>query len=356
MKKISIYSIYSVLFLYFIFAITTLFLWKITDINDVTGDELDYFISTNGIIKYRTFDVTKPYIEELRTRKIIKSGLRHLNPGETINPRDYGIAGPNGMFSAHGIGLPLLLAIPYMLGGVVAAKIFMIFCGAIIIFFGWRFSSFFSKNKRLRFWATIVTGVSLPLIVASTQIYPDMLSGLIALIGLYWFFTTHEKYSKTQEILLSTTIAFLPWLHIKLAITCILIISAVTIKIYLESKNFRRVLRIFLIASTSCILLLLYNYYVFGNILGLYSIYPKGAHEISKESLMILLGLFFDQNQGFLLLNPVNLIGILAIGWIYRVNHTFALFWGLVFLSLIVPNALHVLCSYGGLSFSGRFE
>jgi len=58
MKKISIYSIYSVLFVYFIFAIATLFLWKIKDINNVTGDEPHYLIKANGIIKYRTFDIT----------------------------------------------------------------------------------------------------------------------------------------------------------------------------------------------------------------------------------------------------------------------------------------------------------
>jgi hypothetical protein len=183
-----------------------------------------------------------------------------------------------------------------------------------------------------------------------------MLSGLITLVGLYWFFTTYEKRSKIQEILLSTIIAFLPWLHIKLSVTCILIILAVTIKIYLESKNSRRVLRIFLITSTSCILLLLYNHYAFGNILGIVTFYKKGMIELGKENIMILLGLLFDQNQGFFLLNPVNLIGILAIGWIYRFNRIFALFWGLVFLSLIIPNALHLGCPYGGTSFSGRFE
>ena len=70
---------------------------------------------------------------------------------------------------------------------------------------------------------------------------------------------------------------------------------------------------------------------------------------------MVLWGLFFDQNQGFLLHNPVNLIGILAIGWMYRFNRAFTLSWALIFFSLIVPNALHP-AWYGGWSFSGRFS
>ena len=99
-------------------------------------------------------------------------------------------------------------------------------------------------------------------------------------------------------------------------------------------------------------MLVFYNYYAFGKISGPYE---SGALQLSKTSLMVLLGLFWDQNQGFLLQNPVNLVGVFAIGWLYRFNRQFSLVWGLAFLSLIVPNALHPNW-YGGGSFSGRFE
>lgn len=70
---------------------------------------------------------------------------------------------------------------------------------------------------------------------------------------------------------------------------------------------------------------------------------------------MVFLGLHIDQNHGFVLQNPVNLIGILGIGWMYKLNRSFILVWALVFLSLITPNALHINW-YGGGSFSGRFQ
>lgn len=347
MKKISIISI---LFVYFIFSIATLYFWEKRGINTVTGDEPHYLVMASGIVKHASLEQTEPYREEFKTKEIYKPGLAPQD-AEPSPTNTHAVAGPNGLFNVHNIGLPLLLSMPFMLGGVLGAKLFMIFCGSLIIVLSWKFASIFSEDKRHNFWAVIAAGVSLPLIPASNQIYPDILAGLISLVGLYWFITAQEKRLKIHEILLASAIVFLPWLQIKFAATCVLIVLAVVVKIYLDSKDIQRVLRILLVASISCIALALYNYCAFGKISGPYE---SGALELSKTSLMVLLGLHFDQNQGFLIQNPVNLIGILAIGWVYRFNRTFAFIWGGVFLSLIVPNALHPNW-YGGGSFSGRF-
>ena len=347
MKMISIASI---IFVYFIFSITTLFLWQKREINTVTGDEPHYLVMASGIVKHASLEQTQAYREEFETKEIYKSGLAPQD-AEPSPENTHAVAGPNGLFNVHNIGLPLLLSIPYILGGVLGAKMFMIFCGALIIIISWRFASIFSKDKRHNFWAVIAATVSLPLIPASNQIYPDILAGLISLVGLYWFITAQEKRSQIHEILLACIIAFLPWLQIKFAATFFLIVLAVAGKIYLDSKDIQRVFFIILVASISCMALALYNHYAFGKISGPYQ---SGALEVSKTSLMVLLGLHLDQNQGFLMQNPVNLIGLLAIGWMYRFDRTFAFIWGGIFLSLIVPNALHPNW-YGGWSFSGRF-
>lgn len=241
---------------------------------------------------------------------------------------------------------------PFLFGGVVGAKLIMVFFGSLVVVDAWKFSSCFSEDKILRFWAVIAATISLPLIPASNQIYPDVLAGLIALTGLYWFFTVHERRSAGLEVLLAATAVFLPWLHIKFATTCVVLVLSITAKIYFQSRDLKKIIRIFIIAGTSCLALAAYNYYAFGKISGPYQ---SGALQVSKTSLMVLLGLHFDQNQGFILQNPVNLIGILAIGWMYKLNRTFSIVWALVFLSLIVPNALHKNW-YGGGIFSGRFQ
>lgn len=316
----------------------------------VTGDEPHYLVMSSGIIDYGSLEQTAPYLKEFKSWKIYKHGLAPKD-AQPAPENTHAVLGPRGLFNVHNIGLPILLALPFMLGGIIGAKLFMIFCGALVAVAAWKFSSYFSKNEVYKFWGVTGATISLPLLPASNQIYPDILAGLIAIAGLYWFLTTPQRRTKSLEFFLATAIVFLPWLQIKFAATCLLLVIAISAKIYIDSKDLQRVFRLLIIAGASFTALAFYNYYAFGKVSGPYE---SGALEISKQSLMVLIGLHLDQNHGFLITNPLNFIGVLAIGWLYRFNRTFTVIWGLVFLSLIVPNALHPNW-YGGGSFSGRF-
>jgi len=339
------------LMIYGISSLATLFYWHSKGINTVTGDEPHYLVMTSGIINHGSLEQTAPYREEFETRRIYQHGLTPKD-AQPSPENTHAVLGSHGLFNVHNIGLPLLLATPFLFGGVLGAKLMMVFFGALVIVAAWKFSSHFSENKNHRLWALIGAAIALPLVPASNQIYPDVLAGLITLTGLYWFLTAHERRATGLEALLAVTVAFLPWLQIKFAATCVVLVLSIAAKIYLQSRDLKRIILILIIAGASYLTLAAYNYYAFGNI---YGPYQSGSLEVSKTSLMVLLGLHFDQNQGFILQNPVNLIGILAIGWMYKFNRAFSLAWALAFLSLIVPNALHPVW-YGGWSISGRFQ
>jgi hypothetical protein len=344
-------SLILILCTYFIFSLTTLFFWDKQNIYNAAGDEPHYLMISNSLGKYGSLEQTAAYKDEFKSRDIYKYGLASEN--EEPSPQNtHAVVGPHGLYNVHNIGLPILLIFPFMLGGVIGAKLGMILLGSLVIIFSWKFSAIFSQSENLRFWTVFVTCISLPLLPASTQIYPDIIAGMIAMIGLYWFYTSQEKRLSSSELVFAVAISFLPWLQIKFVVTCCLIVLAVAVKIYLESQNFQRVFRIVLIMFVSCLGLAIYNYCAFGKVSGPYQ---SGALEFSKTSFMVLLGLYLDQNHGFLLQNPIHFIGIFGIAGLYKVNRAFFVLWGMVFLSLIVPNALHPNW-YGGGSFSGRFE
>jgi hypothetical protein len=344
-------AIFIVLLIYYTFSLATLFSWNIKGINTVTGDEPHYLVISSGIVNQGTLEQTAPYREEFKLRKIYTNGLAPED-AQPSPENTHGVLGPNGLFNVHNIGLPLLLSVPFLLGGIIGAKLIMVFFGSLVVVTTWKFSSYFSENEIHRLWVVIATTISLPLIPASNQIYPDILAGLITVAGLYWFFSVQQRRSLGLEALLATMIVFLPWLQIKFAVTCAILILSIVTKIYFHSKNIKKIIWILAIASASCSALAAYNYYAFGKISGPYQ---SGALEISKTSLMVLLGLGIDQNQGFILQNPINLIGVIAVGWMYKFNRSLAIVWMLAFLSLIVPNALHPTW-YGGWSVSGRFQ
>jgi hypothetical protein len=69
---------------------------------------------------------------------------------------------------------------------------------------------------------------------------------------------------------------------------------------------------------------------------------------------MVIIGLFFDQNHGFLWQNPLHFIGLFMIGRLFYYDKFFTLLWMLIFFSLLIPNGLHPNW-YGGGSFAGQF-
>lgn len=324
--------------------------WHTSGINTVMGDEPHYLVMADGIGQHGSLKQTLPYREEFASKKIFKPGLGPKD-AEPSPDNTHAVQGPHGLYNIHNIGLPLLLALPFLVFGVIGAKLCLIALSALVVMMTWKFTGLFSHEEKHRYWSTFAVCISLPLIPASTQIYPDILAGLLSLTGLYWFVTLKKERSSVQELALAIALAFMPWLQIKLSATCIIIFIAIVGKIAIESRDYKRIIRILAIAIVSCAGLAAYNYYAFGKVTGPYQ---SDAIEISQTSIMVLVGLFLDQNQGMLFQNPVYFIGLFAIGSLYRYSKSLTILAGLVFLSLLVPNALHHNW-YGGGSFSGRF-
>ena len=96
-----------------------------------------------------------------------------------------------------------------------------------------------------------------------------------------------------------------------------------------------------------------FHYRGFGTIMG-----GRGATELSADvlrGLELFLGLHFDQAQGMLFQHPLLVVaGLVSLGIVIRARPTIVLPWSVLYLSLIVPNAMQ-LARYGGGAAAGRF-
>jgi hypothetical protein len=238
-------------------------------------------------------------------------------------------------------------------GGVFGTKIFMVCFSSFVIYLTWNITNIFTQDRKIKFFITILCCISANVIPHAGQIFPDLPSGIIALYGLYILINKQYSNSIISEIILISSISYLPWIHIKLIPTCIILAAAISLKKYHASHNRINCIYILSASIISCISLLLFNYYCFDKISG--GDYSFNPIEISKTSFMVLLGLLMDQNQGFLFQNPVYFAGILGIGGLWHYNRPFTVIWLLVFLSLIVPNGMHP-AWYGGWCFAGRYQ
>lgn len=358
-KFTDISTLIIILILYYIFSFGTLFVWNIHNKYSVTGDEPHYLVMASGIIKYGTLEQTKPYKEEFTEKKIFPAGLADSNAYPT-STNTHCVDGPNGLYNVHNIGLPLLLAIPYALGGVVGSKIFMILVNSFFVIIVWKLSNIYISNIVYKFCITLALTFSLPFVPASNQIYGDLLAGNIALLGVYFLMTIEKTRSKILWIFYIFSVVYLPWLQLKFAPASLILICAYLWKIaYKPTRDISKVILVVLLCLLSFSLLLYYNYCAFGSISGPFLVksgaFDKASLELSKDSLMVLIGLFLDQNQGLLFQAPIYFIGLISLYTFFKLDYQLFAIWSLIFLSFMVPNGLHPNW-YGGFSFSGRFQ
>lgn len=344
-------GIAALLSIYFLMCLVTLLSWKYNQQYQLTGDEPHYLVMADGIAKHGTFEQTLPYQDEFQNKRFYPQGLVGSASADADVLGD-ARRGPHGMFNVHNVGLPLLLALPLLVGGILGTKLFLILISGLIVGVAWKASGEFSDAEGARFWTVAALCLSLPFIPAANQIYPEILAAVICLFGLYWLLTVQRKRAAWQESLYAGSLAFLPWLQIKFTVSAIIMVLALAWCLRSVKGDWRSMARILLPLAFSGMLLAFYNDYAFGKFSGPYQ---PNALVLNKHSIMVSLGLYLDQNHGFLMQNPLFFLGLFSLPGLFKQNWRFALVWLLVFLSLIVPNGLHH-GWYGGNSLSGRFS
>lgn len=339
-----------ILALYFVASLTTLWSWDHSRTHPMTGDEPHYLVMAQGFLTSGSLEQTQPYIYEFKHREIVKGGLA---PEDTVPSifNSHTFLGPNGLYNYHNLGFPLILLLPFLIAGVAGAKFTLVVLGALAVVVTWKVAGLLTADSTVRFLATLVCSVCSVVILGANQIYPDLLAGVICLLGIYWYLIADTRASVLRNALFTLAISMLPWLQIKFAAASIFIMVAVGLKLVVDARNYKSLAVMAVIFAAAGFSLLAYNHHAFGNSFGPYT---AGNVEFSLTSLMTYFGLNLDQNQGMFFQNPVTFVALAFLAPFFAADKKTALLVTLVFLSLMVPSALHTNW-YGGASFSGRF-
>ena len=215
------------------------------------------------------------------------------------------------------------------------------------------------KKRFLPEIITVILSCGLPYLAASNQIYPDLIAGEILLFCIWILFSVSEpnELSVRKIILLSFCIASLPWFHIRFLLPAFFVFlysAFLVVQRYLSSRRYFYFIYLCLIPIIAISLLGYYNYTAFGNFLGTY--HSDAITLDIKKIFMIFSGLLIDSQQGILIQQPLILfLGLIGIAPLAKNNIKRFIFLCLIFLSINVPNSMHLTNLYGGYSFWGRF-
>src|SRR5690606_34442446 len=148
-------------------------------------------------------------------KAIYSSGLPAYDPQQPHV--SHMVAGPNGAYSVHNIGLPALIAIPYQLFGIVGVKAWLVLLSSLAVLVAWHISGVFLSHPAQRALTVSAVTLGLPLVPAAGQIFPDVIGGIACLHTLYWMLTAKKRRRAVTLFGYSVLLALVPWLQIRFA-------------------------------------------------------------------------------------------------------------------------------------------
>ncbi len=268
------------------------------------GDEPHYLVMTQSLLRDRDLA-----IENNHARGDYREYFdRRLAP-------DYRTRGRDGViYSIHPVGLPIVVAPAFALGGYIGVVAFLVIvaaCGAA--FAWWTAARFVGTNAATVGW--LAAALSTSFVLHSFAVYPEMIAGVCAAVALWWTGRTTGHEPRTW-LVRAIAVAALPWLGTKYAPMSLGIAAALAVRARRELGGRGFILAAVPYVASVAVWLLFFQAY-WGSPL---PSAPYGAdHQTSLRNLVMgLPGVFVDQEYGVLPYAPALLFVVPGLWRMWR--------------------------------------
>jgi hypothetical protein len=191
--------------------------------------------------------------------------------------------------------------------------------------------------------------------LAATQVYPDLLSGVLLAMALVELALIEQRkqVSRFGIVVIALALAFVPWLQVKNlapALCCLIAVVVVALRI---GGQRRAVLVIGGVVVVGWLLLAVYNQYYFSHLIGL----PQPSPSFTLTTASRALALVFDTHQGLLVQVPTVIVGLVGLFMHRRVIPWTAAAALVGALSMLIINGTFTSSvPFGGTDLAGRFQ
>ena len=335
-----------------------------------------YFVHNRGV----TLSGDEPHYQ------VIAMSLTHLDPhvlwayervaqthsiqlgSQMTSAATHTFVGPHGPLSVHDIGLPMLIAPFFAVGGTGGALLgfqLLLAFGFVVLH---QRASQLARLKKTGRWAFAIFLSGPALWLASTQLYPDLMGGLFLAVAFVEIGLVERDgvLGRFGVAAIAIGLGFAPWLNFKNIVPVAIGIVAFAI---VATSSRLPVRRVALTGGGIAVLLVfraLYNSYYIGHLLGL----PQAPPNRGSNGIASVLALAFDRHQGMFVQLPILVLGLVGGAIASRRFSAMTIGALLAAVALLVingsytmiipdPNALngqHVVNALGNLSFSGRYQ
>jgi hypothetical protein len=309
-----------------------------------TGDEPHYLVAALAIERYHTLAVGDAYNYAVAHNTFITWGKP---PVEQVVPSH------GRLFAYHEPGLAIVLALPLAIGGLSGVYAGLVLMASILTVWLCHLTGRLSSSSSP--WRICIAGLFLvpANLLATTQIYPDLISGLLMAIVLMLIgiMERTRRSSWPGLICCGLLLGCLPWLHIQNIIFGAVLVVALVAVTWWRRLALKPLMVGLAIVVVLWLLMAVYNDYVFGRPEG-----PAGNMLTwGALSWTRILALLVDRQQGLFIQFPMIVLALAAFWMLRRKLPVTVLATILVSASVILVSGASS-NSFGGTSFVGRFN
>jgi hypothetical protein len=217
----------------------------------LAGDEPTYVVTTVSLL--RDHDL---FVDDEYARLVYWSFYpANLGLGHSVQARDGHIA------TFHDAGLSILTTVPYALGGWKMVLVAIALATAALLGQVYRTARILGVAAQPALAAAALSGFTLPLAAYSTQVYPEVLVGLAAIVAVRQLWAA-QAGSRASPVLVGLALAVMPWLHVR-AWPLIAALAIAAVMVWRQWIARGTVLLLLLTGAVGYVLL---NLYVFGHV------------------------------------------------------------------------------------------
>jgi hypothetical protein len=316
----------------------------------INGDEPHYLVVSESIGRFFTLNMSPGY-SYIIAHHIIYPFV--AKPGPKV------AASLGNSYLSHGLYLPIrsigvsvLLAVPVLAGLKVAEAAWSLMLAALAVGVIHLVSMVVGARSPRRFLAA---GVFLcpVFVLATTQIYPDLMTGMILAIGvlLVAMLEVGRQCTRAQLVTGAVLLAVLPWLAEKNIPLTVLMVVILVVAQRRAIVSVRQFVVLAGPAAVSVVVAAGFNLWAYGKPLGI----KNPVVLVGPETFTRAMALMFDRRSGILIQLPIILLGVAAL-WTWRRRMPLTVVAAVVVaIAAIYGNATEAFSQTGG-SFSGRYQ
>lgn len=283
-------------------------------LDPVTGDEPFYLMTGFSLLRDGDLDESNNYAQrdydEIFPSQPLPDDWRgwtrlapSISPHEAVTDRE-------GQYTKHGLGLPLLVALPYEWFGRVGAV--SIVLAAAIALAGQMYLLARQSTASSPLAAAIALGLALtmPIMPYSHLLFPEVPSALLLLYAIRRVASLTN--TPAQWLLTGSAIGFLPWLHQRFAITSAILTVVVLIQFW-RRWDARNAIAVLLPVAIGGVSLIAFNLWLYT-----FPVQPPENHDGFNDltgTVNGAFGLLLDAQWGLWIVAPLMLLAIAALPW-----------------------------------------